>query len=50
MNDNAHKSFTELEVWKKARILKNEIKELTQSFPAEERFRLTDQIIRSSRG
>jgi len=50
MNENANQSFTELEVWKKSRILKNEIKELTKSFPAEEKFRLTDQIIRSSRG
>jgi four helix bundle protein len=50
MNEKAHQSFTELEVWKKARILKNEIKELTKSFPPEEKFRLTDQIIRSSRG
>jgi four helix bundle protein len=49
MNENAHKSFTELEVWKKARNLKNEIKELAQSFPPEEKFRLSDQIIRSSR-
>ena len=49
MNENAHKSFTELEVWKKARILKNELLELTQSFPSDEKFRLTDQIIRSSR-
>ena len=43
------KSFTELEVWKKARHLKNKIKRITQNFPAEEKFRLTDQIIRSSR-
>jgi four helix bundle protein len=50
MNDKSHQSFTELEVWKKARFFKNEIKELTTSFPAEEKFRLTDQIIRSSRG
>jgi four helix bundle protein len=49
MNENAHKSFTELEVWKKTRVLKNELKELTLSFPSEEKFRLTDQIIRSSR-
>ena len=49
MNENAHKSFTELEMWKKARVLKNQICELTKSFPAEEKFRLTDQIIRSSR-
>jgi len=50
MNDKSHQSFTELEVWKKARVFKNEIKELTTSFPAEEKFRLTDQIIRSSGG
>jgi len=49
MNENAHKSFTELEVWKKARSLKIEIKILVESFPLEEKFRLTDQIIRSSR-
>lgn len=50
MNERSHQSFTELEVWKKARSFKNEIKELTNSFPAEEKFRLIDQIIRSSRG
>lgn len=43
------KSFTELEAWKKARGLKNKIKRITQNFPSEEKFRLTDQIIRSSR-
>jgi four helix bundle protein len=50
MIEKSNQSFTELEVWKKARILKNDIRELTKSFPAEEKFRLTDQIIRSSRG
>lgn len=50
MTDKSHQSFTELEVWKKARGFKNEIKELTDSFPAHEKFRLTDQLIRSSRG
>lgn len=50
MNEGSHQSFTELEVWKKARVFKNEIKELANSFPSEERFRLSDQIIRSSRG
>ncbi|MDP9230146.1 MAG: four helix bundle protein [Bacteroidota bacterium] len=49
MNENSHQNFTELEVWKKARILKNELKELAQSFPQEEKYRLTDQLIRSSR-
>ena len=42
-------AFTDLEVWKKARLLRNNIAELTKSFPAEEKYRLIDQIIRSSR-
>ena len=47
--ENSHKSFTELEVWKKARELKNELLPVANSFPTEEKFRLTDQLIRSSR-
>ncbi|MGY3213844.1 four helix bundle protein [Mucilaginibacter sp. HD30] len=42
-------SFSDLEVWKKSRILRNSIFELTKSFPVEEKYRLSDQIIRSSR-
>lgn len=42
-------AFTDLEVWKKARLLRNNITELVKTFPAEEKYRLTDQIIRSSR-
>jgi four helix bundle protein len=49
MNEFAHQSFTELEVWKKARVLKNEVMELTKCFPNEEKFRLADQLIRASR-
>jgi four helix bundle protein len=49
MEQKAHQSFIELEVWKKARELKNEIADLTQSFPPEEKYRLCDQLIRSSR-
>lgn len=45
----SYQSFEELEVWKKARVLRNEIFELTKKFPSEEKYRLTDQIIRSSR-
>lgn len=45
----AYQSFEELEVWKKARGLKNEILQLVKTFPADEKFRLTDQLIRSSR-
>jgi four helix bundle protein len=42
-------SFTDLEVWKKARILRNNITELVKNFPSEEKYRLSDQIIRCSR-
>jgi len=44
------KSYTELEVWKKMRALKIKIEKTSKIFPGEEKFRLTDQIIRSSRG
>ena len=43
------KAFTDLEVWQKSRLLRNNISSLTKSFPAEEKYRLTDQVIRSSR-
>ena len=43
------KGFTELEAWKKSRVLRNEVFELAKGFPAEEKYKLTDQIIRSSR-
>ena len=43
------RSFTELDAWKKSRILRNEVFDLVKSFPMEEKYRLSDQIIRSSR-
>ncbi len=43
------KSYTELEVWKKMRLLKIKIEKLAKTFPSEEKFRLTDQLIRSAR-
>ena len=45
----AYQSFEDLEVWKKSRELKMEIACLAKSFPSNEKFRLTDQLIRSSR-
>ena len=42
-------AFTDLEPWKKSRLLRNNITVLVKPFPAEEKYRLTDQIIRSSR-
>jgi four helix bundle protein len=49
MFQSGYQSFEELTVWKKARELKNEIFQLVKSFPADEKYRLTDQLIRSSR-
>ena len=42
-------SFTELETWKQAREIRIFVFETIKKFPLEEKFRLTDQIIRSSR-
>jgi four helix bundle protein len=44
-----YQNFEELEVWKKARSLKNDLFQLVKTFPSEERFKLSDQIIRSSK-
>lgn len=42
--------FRELKVWQKARILRAECAKLARgSFPKEEKYLLTDQLIRSSR-
>ena len=42
-------TFEELEVWKLARQLKKEIRELAKKFPADEKYKLIDQVVRSSR-
>jgi four helix bundle protein len=42
-------SFTDLEVWKQSRKIRIWISDLVKKFPIEEKYRLTDQIIRSSR-
>ena len=41
--------FEELELWKKVRIFKNEVCKTARQFPPEEKYKLTDQVIRSSR-
>ena len=43
------KSFEELECWKKARVLRNFVKNIKINFPQHEQFNLTSQITRSSR-
>lgn len=43
------KDFRDLEVWKETRNFRNKIFTLVKKFPAEEKYKLIDQIIRSSR-
>jgi four helix bundle protein len=42
-------SFRDLLVYQKSRSLAKEIKQISQSFPRDEKFSLTDQVRRSSR-
>ena len=46
---SSFKSFESLKVWQLARKIRNDIFELCRSFPKEETYKLTDQMIRSSR-
>ncbi len=47
--ENAEFNYESLEMWKVACEIRQEVKVLSQSFPESEKFKLTDQIIRSSR-
>ena len=46
---NEYGDFRDLEVWKQCREIRREIWDLIKTFPKEERYRLSDQMIRSSR-
>ena len=48
-NNNRHRAFYELDVWKKARALRNDALKMTAGFPVDEKFGLSDQIKRASR-
>lgn len=41
--------FEDLEVWKECRKLRIEVSKLVQTFPTEEKYKLVDQLLRSSR-
>ena len=41
--------FEDLEVWRKCRAFRLEVSDLVKTFPAEEKYRLADQLIRASR-
>ena len=47
--NNKYNDFRDLEVWQKCRELRRKIWELCNKFPKEERYRLSDQLIRASR-
>lgn len=47
--DETKSTFETLEVWKEARALRKGIAELTKALPVEEKYRLSDQMIRASR-
>jgi len=42
-------NFEDLEVWKECRNLRKHVSTVVKSFPAHEKFRMTDQLIRASR-
>ena len=43
------RSFEDLECWKQAAGIRRKISLMVRSFPSEEKFRLSDQMIRASR-
>ena len=49
MMNETKSTFETLEAWKKGRELRKNISKLSKTFPVEEKYRLTDQIIRASR-
>jgi four helix bundle protein len=49
MNDSFKGGFEELEVWKEARSFRRKISEDAGKFPIEEKYKLIDQVLRSSR-
>jgi four helix bundle protein len=49
MPDRKHGDFRDLEVWQQCKEIRREIWQLIKKFPKEEKFRLSDQMIRSSR-
>jgi len=49
MSEELKSDFRDLDVWKKCRDIRIMIWKLCKRFPAEEKFRLADQMIRASR-
>jgi four helix bundle protein len=49
MSDQLGSDFRDLDVWRKCRDVRTMIWKVCKKFPTEEKFRLTDQMIRASR-
>ena len=49
MSKELRSDFRDLDVWKRCRDIRKTIWRLCKKFPAEEKFRLADQMIRASR-
>jgi len=45
----SNKSFKDLNIWRKSRVLRKSIFEIVKKLPTEEKYRLSDQLIRCSR-
>ena len=43
------KTFEELDCWKKATSVRRKLSDVVKRFPSEEKYKLTDQILRASR-
>ena len=43
------KTFEDLDCWKKITVLRRTLAELVKDFPADEKYRLANQIIRAAR-
>lgn len=49
MSGRKYGDFRDLEVWQQCREIRREVWDLSKTFPQEEKYRLSDQMIRSSR-
>jgi four helix bundle protein len=47
--DRTIRTFEDMEVWTVCRELRKELSDLARTFPGEERYRLSDQLIRAAR-
>jgi four helix bundle protein len=49
MSEHKEDDFRDLEVWQRCRNIRKAVWDLCKTFPSEEKYRLSDQLIRASR-